>query len=212
MDNNDTFASCLLSVFLAFAHLVASYFQRNLHSTPGTATLLPEAGFDTSAVPPDSVPQEPEQQPQPEPRPTTTQPDPTAPPPTFEDILEELTDELTAASRDPRNSCCARLQRAFSAGQSAASKLSGATRRVTSTPSLATIQRGLSQPSPKWYVVLRGATTDIVSVHRCWSTTSSVVGAPIHNRSVFHSFHFRSEVEAYLFGAGKTSHLGLVPR
>ena len=194
MDSDTTVESGIIGVLLAFVQLVAALFRRHRQDFFGHCFLRPQDRPSTTSSSTSSTTSVPA-------APTTT---------TTTTWQQRLARELADQSFDTFDHCYARLTRAFEAGKSAASKLSGQVRTVSATPSLASICKGLSQPSPKWYIVLRGAQRDIASLHRAWSSAASVVGSPIHNHSVFHSFHYRAEVEAYIRGSGRLHLLPLV--
>ena len=123
-------------------------------------------------------------------------------------VQTALAEELASFTGDQYRFCLLRIQRAWAAGQAALRKRSGSTGRVPRTPPLNEIAPGLCQPRDfKYYVVLRTADRECcVAVHRSWERCRSTVcltGTSVpSNYSVFHSFHFRSEVRSYLPGAG----------
>ena len=214
----------LSAALLAFATLVArllehslqtgSRFSSLLHPRPPEGiTATTQAATTTTNHTTTAAPATPKAKAQPKQAATTTcraPPDPRLRPDPDRDPLLELSEELTEQSGDCYNSCLLRIIRAFDAGVAAYRKLLGEIPRVPATPSLATIQRRLAQPAPKWYFVLYVPGTGAPSLHRSWADCKSVVGWPADNRSVFHSFHFRSEVEAYLLGADRTDLLHLL--
>ena len=207
----------LSAALLAFATLVArllehslstgSRFTSLLHPRPqGGITSTSQAATTSSTQTTTTAPPAPKAKAQPKLAATTTcraPPDSRLLPDQEREPLIELVEELTEQSGDCYNSCLSRILRAFDAGLAAYRKFSGEISRVPATPSLATIQRRLAQPSPKWYFVLFVPGTGSPSLHRSWEDCKAVVGWPADNRAIFHSFHFRSEVEAYLLGADR---------
>jgi len=91
-----------------------------------------------------------------------------------------------------------RIQRAYTAGQSAESVLSGASSSLPPTPKI------VVHASPVCYVILRFGIDNLQDP--CWVSTyklyKELLGKPFPSHSVSHSFHSQAEGTAYCIGAG----------